>query len=319
MSRHEFISVLMPVHNAERYVGAAIESLLQQTLTDFEVIAVDDGSTDRSAEIIQAYSRADGRIRYVGQQHAGLVASLNASIALSKGEYLARMDADDIACPRRLEHQAAFLAARGQYLAVGSQLECIDRDGQPIGVLKYEESHEAIEERLLFKKMGTTMPHPAVMMRRDAVIAVGAYRTKFVASEDRDLWLRLAERGRLANLPDVLLQYRLHLESFSHTRGAEQRRMAAVAVQDAYDRRGIPLPRDFVVPKWHSESAFDCRCGWVAWATREGNFQTARRHLGDALRERPLNTRCWRMAGRLALSVLAKGATLSLSRAWQRL
>jgi glycosyltransferase involved in cell wall biosynthesis len=302
----KFISVLMPVHNGACFIGEALDSLSRQTAGHFEVIIIDDGSTDGSEDIIGAYACRDERIRCFRRRHRGLVVSLNDAIALARGEYLARMDSDDVAHPDRFRRQAVFLAENPACVAVGSQVECIDQEGSLIGLHKYETAHDAIMDRLLFREFGPTMAHPAVMMRRDVVVAVGGYRAKFVASEDRDLWLRLAERGRLANLPDVLLRYRLHLSSFSHNRGAEQRRMALVAVHDAYERRQMTLPDQLAVPVWHRESEFEYRSDWVSWAIRDGNLETARKHLIGVVSLRPFGVRCW---GRLAWRYIASAAT----------
>jgi len=308
MPREEgLVSVLMPVRNAKPFLSEAIDSILRQTLRNIELVIVDDGSTDDSNDVVLAYAAIDSRVRYVRRHQRGLVAALNEAISLSRGCYVARMDADDVAHPDRLLLQMAFLAANRDCVAVGSQVECIDRDGSLIGFLKYEQSHEDIEDRLLCRRLGPTMAHPAVTMRRSVLEAVGGYRAKFQASEDRDLWLRLGERGRLANLPDVLLRYRLHLDSFSHARGAEQRRMAEVAVRDAHERRGLGLPEDFSVPKWHRESPFDTVCDWVALATRDGNLETARKHLRYAFLSQPLGYRCWRLAANLGIATLRPG------------
>lgn len=207
MASSPLVSVIMPVYNGERYLPQAIESILCQTLRDFELLILNDGSTDGTAPLIERYARVDSRLRVYHQENRGLIAALNRLLALSQGPYVARMDADDISLPHRLEAQLNFLEANPSVALVGGAIELIDSLDVPSHIVRFPTSAHAIRRTLLHH---SCFAHPAVMMRKDAVQAVGGYRKCFAAAEDYDLWLRLAERFQLANLQDPVLQYRVH-------------------------------------------------------------------------------------------------------------
>jgi GT2 family glycosyltransferase len=234
------ISVVLPIHDAEAFLAAAMNSILAQTFPDFELIAIDDGSADASAKILDRLAQQDDRIVVIRQANAGIVAALNRGLALARGEFVARMDADDVARPERFARQMAFLDAHPDVAAVGSAVTLIDAHGKAIRDVLYPESPQAVAE---FLRTASALAHPAVMMRRDAVIAAGGYRPAFRYAEDYDLWLRLAERHKLANLPDSLLLYRQHGTKLSFARAAEQALATSVARIAASCRRaGRPDP-----------------------------------------------------------------------------
>ncbi len=205
------VSVLMPTYHAERYVAEAIESILAQTFTDFEFLILDDGSTDGSAAILRRYAERDGRIRPFSRPNTGLVGALNELLSLARGELIARMDADDIALSDRIERQVAYLKEHPECVMVGSRVVLIDPEGSEITVMGQALSHEQIVEDFLANK-GQIVYHPAVMFRRQVVMDLGGYRAEMVEAEDLDLFLRLAEVGRIVNLPEPLLKYRDHLK-----------------------------------------------------------------------------------------------------------
>ena len=197
----------MPVYNAVRHLDAAIASIRAQTLAELELIVVDDGSTDDSADLLARHAAADPRISVLRIPHAGVATALNHGINAARAPLIARMDGDDEALPDRLERQMAFLSARPDVVVLGTGLEVIDLQGRPIETNPPITDPADIHELLL---LGNCLAHPTVMMRRDAVLAAGGYRPAFTAAEDYDLWLRLSERHALANLPDRLLRYRTH-------------------------------------------------------------------------------------------------------------
>lgn len=197
------LSVLLPVYNAGRFLAEALESLAAQTFPDFEVIAVNDGSTDGSAEILRAAALRRPWLRVVDQPNGGVAAALNRAFAESRGALLARMDADDIALPRRFERQVAFLDRHPEVGVCGTAIREFG-PGTP-RVLAYPRFNSGIRARLVF---GSALAHPTVVMRRPVLQAeAGPYSGQF---EDYDLWLRLAGRTEFANLPEVLLEYRIH-------------------------------------------------------------------------------------------------------------
>ncbi len=232
------VSVLMAVYNGARYVCAAIDSILKQTLADFEFIVIDDGSTDSTLSIVQQAAQGDSRLRVISRPNQGLTATLNEGLELARGEFLARIDADDIALPGRLEDQLQFLRGHPEVVLVGSRVLLMDPDGLPIREMCTERTHQEIDQAHLHG--GWPVVHPAVMMRTASVKALGGYRTQYDALEDFDLFLRLAETGALANLPQVLLHYRQHLGSVTHRKTQRQSELRKAILQETYQRRGLP-------------------------------------------------------------------------------
>lgn len=200
------VSVVMPVYNAGRFLREAIDSILRQDFADFEFVIVDDGSEDGSREVVRSYT--DRRIRLiVNPANLGVVRSLNAGIEAARGTLVARMDADDVCAPDRLGRQVAFLREHEDVLVVGTFIENIDGQGRSFGRTSFPVTDSALRVRL---RHGCPLAHPTVMMRRPAVVSAGLYREPMRHAEDYDLWLRMAERGKLANLPFIGLKYRTH-------------------------------------------------------------------------------------------------------------
>jgi len=241
-SHSETVTVLMAVYNGGPFLEAAIESVRHQTYADFEFIIVDDGSTDCSLEVVQKIAAHDSRIRLIRSVHEGPAATRNRGLALAQGTIVVCMDADDVAMPGRVERQLGYLVSHPEVAAVGSALQLIDKDGQQIAPSSgYPLTPEEIRTGLL---MGcNTLGHPTVAMRREAVLSVGGYRRQFDFAEDFDLWLRLSERHALANLPDVLVNYRWHGGNATILRKRAQALAAYIARFAAQERsRGRPDP-----------------------------------------------------------------------------
>jgi glycosyltransferase involved in cell wall biosynthesis len=289
------ISVLMPVYNARRYLAEAVESILNQTFGDFEFLIVDDGSTDDSAEILRGFAARDARIRLVSRPNTGYLVALNEMLGKARGELIARMDADDIALPDRFERQVAFLRDNPDHLVVGCRVLLIDPEGDPLCEWNFDQTHEEIDAAHLDGSRGGVISHPSAMMRCQAVRDLGGYRAEYYTSEDLDLWLRLAERGRLANLPEVLLKYRMHPTSICHTMSTTQNAVSPKAIADALRRRGLPLHE--VKPPGETRvlqrSEYNLRWGW--WALASGHMATARKHARARLSRAPLSFDSWRL------------------------
>jgi glycosyltransferase involved in cell wall biosynthesis len=289
------ISVLMPVYNAERYLAEAVESILAQTFTDFEFLIIDDGSTDSTPAMLRSYAERDARIRLVvRRENFKLVRTLNELIGMAQGEFVARMDADDIALPHRFERQVAFLREHPEVVVAGSRVDCIDPEGAILRQFGTEETHEAID-RAHLAAQGQTIVHPAVMIRSEVLKAIGGYRTEFTFAEDFDLWLRLAEAGRVTNIPEVLLKYRVHASSWGYTYQHRQSALMNQAVRDACARRGIPEPALHPPPDAPMQVEADHRMIWAWWALKEGNVTAARRNAMRRLQLKPLSTESWRV------------------------
>jgi glycosyltransferase involved in cell wall biosynthesis len=288
------VAVLMTAYNAERYIAAAVQSVLDQTFAEFELVVVDDGSTDGTLRLLQDFARRDPRVRIISRPNTGLTGALNDGLATIRSPLVARMDADDLCLPNRLELQVRYMREHPECVLLGCQTELIDPHGLHIGYAHWATDHETIDAELL-RGIGGTVPHPGAIMRRDAVVAVGAYRDQYNNSEDLDLWLRLAERGRVANLPDVLLRYRRHYDSVCHNKFENQRRIKRSIVSEAYQRRGLTMPADWKLEVWQPKDRLEQILQWGWIALNRGHRSGARRHAWDALRYAPLSKESWRL------------------------
>ena len=207
------VTVLMSVYNGEKYLRKAIESILKQTFTDFEFLIINDGSTDYSGEIFRSYS--DPRIRFVSNSaNRGLTRSLNTGLKLAKGEYVARIDADDVAFQNRLQVQVAFLDAHLDVCLLGGSYEVIDENGVVMSTEQVLADPLSIRFCLLFDN---PVCHSSVMFRRSAVLEVGGYDENVRIGQDFDLWNRLVTRGKIVQMDKPLVQLRRHNESVSRT------------------------------------------------------------------------------------------------------
>jgi glycosyltransferase involved in cell wall biosynthesis len=205
---HPKLSVLMPVHNGARFLPEAIESILGQTFADFELLIVDDGSDDETPAILRAYAAKDLRVRVVPAARRGLVATLNDGLSRARSDLVARMDADDVALPERLERQYRHMAGDPGLWVLGTQWDLVDGNGRrrpapkpmptaagdvAVAMLRYNAVH-----------------HPTVLMRRAPVVELGGYRPAYEHAEDYDLWLRIVEAGgRIETLDWIGLSYRV--------------------------------------------------------------------------------------------------------------
>lgn len=210
-SKIPLVTVVMSVFNGGRFLPEALESILSQTFHDFELLVIDDGSTDSSAATLDTLRSRDPRVRVFHQENRGLVHALNRGCALARGTYIARMDADDISLPERLASQVAFLEAHPGIVLAGTAVAFIDSFGRVLQTVRYPTANREIQTTLLDSSV---FWHPTVLFSRTAFLSVGGYRD-LPHAEDYDLWLRLAEIGELANLPQVLLRYRLHPQQVS--------------------------------------------------------------------------------------------------------
>jgi glycosyltransferase involved in cell wall biosynthesis len=284
------VSVLLPVHDGASYLEQAVRSILEQSLSDLELIVIDDGSTDGSRDISRRLEEADGRVRVVARPQTGITGALTDGLALARAELVARMDADDLALPERLEKQVAYLEAHSACVAVGTAFLVIDPRGDPIKVPDTPIAHDAIDARLL-RGDGWALAHPTVMMRRATLRAVGGYRSAFDKVEDLDLFLRMAERGRLANLPEVLLHLRQHFASSTAVSGDSLDHVRLRVVREAYERRGRTAPpRIALVPHVRLDGCAQ-HLSWTLSAVRGRRLRQAARHARDALRAAPRRPR----------------------------
>jgi glycosyltransferase involved in cell wall biosynthesis len=211
MRPEPLVSVVLPVRNGAEYLGACLDSLRRQTLTDFEVIVVENGSTDSAPAIIADFVDLDVRFRMVRIGAVGLVAALNCGLTLARGEFVARMDGDDVAMPGRLAAQVAALEADESVGVIGSMHRYIDSSGSQVGSIRRLPTRpSAVEAELL---LSNPLAHPTVMFAPRRLSEPIEYSDEFPDAEDLELWLRLRRHTKLANLGEPLLDRREHSES----------------------------------------------------------------------------------------------------------
>ncbi len=291
------ISIIMSVYNGEPYLAEAMDSILAQTVTDFEFIVVDDGSTDGSWGILERYARRDSRVRLGKQDNRGLTQTLNRMIAMAKGRYIARMDADDVALPHRLEQQITFLERRADVVCVGGSFELIDAAGRLLTRIAPPEFDDAIQSKALAGH--TSLCHPCVMFRRSAVEAIGGYDESIPTAQDLDLFLKLGEVGSLANLKDPVLKYRVHAQAVSEQKHSQQIYYKQLACERAWERRGIQGEFEATAP-WRpgsdrqSRHHFMLKYGW--WAFNSQQRWTAILYGLRAISLNPIDISGWKLS-----------------------
>jgi len=229
------VSVILAVHNDERYLEESVRSVLEQTYEDFELILVDDGSDDATVSLLENLDKMDSRIKLYRQRRSGLTHSLIRATVEARGRYLARQDSDDRSRLNRFALQTAFLEAHPDVAAVGSDAAVIDLNGRRVKTIMGERGRERIRKSLL--SLRSTPVHGSMMMRRESVLAVGGYRLAFTVSQDFDLWLRLTEHFGLENTPDVLYEWRLNPSGIYSTRRIEQMMLSSIALAFTHERR----------------------------------------------------------------------------------
>ncbi len=238
------ITVLMSAFNAERYIIDSIESILSQTFTNFAFLIIDDGSTDSTAEIVESYR--DPRIRLVrNQKNIGLTRSLNKGIKLAESDYIARMDADDISLPNRLEKQFQCFKSDPSLTLCASRMEVIDENGCPTGIIYPTISPSLLPWRLLF---GNQIPHTSVMLKRQALIELGGYAEWAKRSQDYELWARVNHQHKVLMIPDILVYWRDHSSNITQIDNQAQRDTQREVVYQSLQRlTGFPISRDFAL------------------------------------------------------------------------
>jgi GT2 family glycosyltransferase len=249
------VSLLMPVRNGVRYLAQAIASLGECREPRLELIIVDDGSTDATGEIIERGRRLDERIVALTQPASGIAAALERARRQARAPLLARLDSDDLAYPNRFQLQLERFLADPDLLLLGSAVDKIDEAGRIVGSIRYPGEPDELQQEL---RRRNVFVHSSVMMRHSAVQRVGGYRGFFLAAEDYDLWLRIAEQGKVANLPDRLGGHRVHAASTTARHVFRQAFSAALARTCAVARcrhspdpaNGLERPIDIEGEDW---------------------------------------------------------------------
>lgn len=270
----------MPVFNAACYLAVAVESILGQTFADFEFVIVDDGSNDRSPAILKRFAERDTRIRIVSRPNTGIVGALNDGLAVARGEYIARMDADDISFPQRLETQLRYLEAHPELVAIGSGVLMVDPTGHPLKEFRAQTDPKLLREWLIAAS-DIGIIHPSLVVRRDVMQRLGGYREPYKLVEDVDLFLRLLDEGELGNTPDILLEYRQHAGSTNAKRYNTQRELLDRCITEHRQRWNLPaLEKPLAHPPLDNKGAR--RILWAYWAIEGRHPWTALRHAAAA-------------------------------------
>ncbi len=297
MNCNPTVSVLMPVYNGYRYVSEAIESILQQTYTDFELLITDDGSQDQSLTVLQSYAERDARILLTSRSNKGLTPTMNEMLGKARGKFIAVMEQDDCSIPQRLALETQFLQEHPDVVCVSGWPQLIDEEGRLLTQLMMPTTHNEIQTLALAGHSGVS--HPGVMFRKDSLLQVGGYDESLRLAHDLDLWLKLGEVGKLANLAEGVVQYRLHPESESERNRLRQREEALIVCQRAWQRRGIDKGQFDAHEPWRpgsdkaSRHYFMLKYGW--WAFRSGERQTALLYGWRAVRTLPIDRDGWRL------------------------
>ncbi len=290
------VSVVIPCYNAARYLESALASVQAQTFTDFEIIVVNDGSTDHSLALLEKIAAREPRLRILSRPNTGIVGALNDGLAAARGEFIARMDADDLCLPERFAKQVAYLRAHPDCVCVGSYFNYIDDRSARVKWNPRETDHEKIVANLLAGDGGSLI-HPAIMMRRDAVARAGGYRVEAQWVEDLDLYLRLAQIGRLTNLPEFLLDYRYHSQSVNFTRNEGRHQRKLWVMEQAYAARGLPFNRsDWPSPPISTQVTAEDARRFAVDSLRFPGLSTPWRYAWRALRLAPTSRESWRIA-----------------------
>jgi len=295
------VSALMTVCNGARWLEASVRSVLEQDFPDFELVVIDDGSTDATPEILAGFN--DPRLRVFRVPRAGRTPALNKGLVLARGEYVAIVDSDDISLPSRFREQAAFLDDNPDYVMVGSAYGRIGPDGEDLGADKVPTDDAGIRSALAG---GNQFMHGSVMFRADVVLGIGGYREFFRYSQDYDLWLRLVHHGKVANLPLVLYKWRVNPFGITITRAKEQRRFQALArkfyrqrLAGGFDDLDLSEDGESAPGKPEATDPSDrlSRCNFhFYWGKSNflvGRVDQARRHFYLGLKLCPFSVRHW--------------------------
>lgn len=216
MQDNPLASVVIPVHNGERYIKEALESCLNQTYDNFEILIVDDKSEDGTLGILKEFESRDGRVKvFAVEKQDGLGNVINIGIRASKGKYVVRMDADDVMCSDRIEKQVKYLEENPKCVAIGGQIDIIDENSNITGHREYPLTDKELRKNLfLFQPFA----HPAVTLRRSTLEEMGLYPENMWKVEDVKLFLILSTKGKFANVPDTVLRYRMTFKTESQAK-----------------------------------------------------------------------------------------------------
>ena len=229
------VSVLITVYNDEKHIGTAVESILNQSFQDFEIVVVDDGSTDNTPMVLQKYSEADNRIKIFSQANSGTTKAANNGLSKSVGKYIARLDSGDYSYSHRLKYEVDFLEKNPNIALIGGGVHIIDVEGRIIGSRNINIKHpkNVLAHRCIFQQSD-------VMFRKEAIMKLGGYREKFKNAQDYDLWLRISEKYEIVKVNEIFGVWRLNAGGYTLSRTFEQKAEIEIIKKMAQKRlRGI--------------------------------------------------------------------------------
>lgn len=306
------VTVLMSVFNGEKYLREAIDSILNQIFRDFEFIIINDGSIDKTAEILKGYQ--DSGIKIINNsENMGLTKSLNRGLKIARGEYIARMDADDISLPQRLERMLIFFDRNKDISLLGSSYIEIDERGRELRVCRLATEDEEIKGKLLLgNQFGSEI------FRRSCLEKIGSYREEFKYAQDYDLVLRISEKFKVANIGVPLYKYRISFQSISVAKNAEQYKYAEFARELTRERRRYGGDRlqtsskeeiDRILSDILSKSRYNDKKvlakGYFRWADLfyvAGDYSEAKKWLLKSFGTDLLNIKSWILLPKLIIS-----------------
>ncbi len=241
MDEASLISVLMPVYNAEKYLKQSIESILNQSYSNFEFIIFDDASTDSSLSIIQSYE--DPRIKIISSKtNKGYLIHLNHGLSIAQGEYIARMDADDISHSDRFQLQIDFLKRNEDHALVGTNYNYINEEGHPISYIQKPFLYKDNSDIQIYSLFYNPFLHPSIMLRRKDILELQLkYNPKFYVTEDFHFWTHLLFKKKGANLPQELISYRIHKNQITKTSSKQQQSALKKLIPIILEKKGIPF------------------------------------------------------------------------------
>lgn len=291
--RNPKVSVIMACHNSAAYLEEAVSSVLRQAFRDLELILIDDGSTDRTAEIAEQFQSEDSRVFIIVLPvKSGVAAARNAGIQAARGRWLGILDSDDVAVPSRFEDQLELADRNHNLVLIGSNSISIDAEGNAIKEHGYPTDHETLVKRLY--SMRAFMPHSSMMYRRDAVDKLKGFNAGYAQAEDHDLWLRLSEVGTFASIDRPLVKIRKHEKNMTNVEGGRQQLKYAHAGVICHFLRALGEPDpasildegvwqvflDWTERRLIEEGVFDRR---TAWADARSAFFSKKTKLTGAL------------------------------------
>ncbi len=212
------ITVLMPIFNGARYLSEALESVQKQTYSNLEILLINDGSTDSSAEIVEKFAQIEKRAVVVNKQNTGLIDTLNVGLNAANGRWIARLDQDDIAHPMRIERQVEAVSRYEDIVLVGSDFITLNEENLKTKRYRLPASHDRLVRRL--RRLQNFFPHSSAMFRADIAVSIGGYDYSAIYNEDWDLWLRLSERGRVTSVQESLVTVRKHRSQMTRNSGS---------------------------------------------------------------------------------------------------